>query len=309
MSARCDPKTLLASLVFVALSFHSWRSARGQAWVDVKGTLNAGLDYNYVPSHEIVETPDLSVAPFRVVVHSLALRAEYVPIERLGVDANLSLVSVKLVDDPVGGFSRHGSYDDGSFHTTLTDARANVRYMLLEAPVALTPHVGVTIPVADYEIRGFTAPGRHLKQLHLGGSVGWTLDPWAPELYVHGIYEFSLVEKFDATPVTELVGQNRSDLGVLIGYLFLDGRLNVNLGANARWSHGGIDFTSFAMLHEDLTYYHDPLLDEQFVNVGGGVNYDISEAFEVSALVRFFVRGYNTRDNDIFALGLTWNVL
>ena len=94
-----------------------------------------------------------------------------------------------------------GSYDDGKTHTTLTDLRGGVRYQVLEAPVALSPHLAVSIPVADYETVGNTVAGRHLKMLHVGLGIGRV---FGSATYVHVLYEFSLAEKFDRTPETSV---------------------------------------------------------------------------------------------------------
>jgi hypothetical protein len=182
--------------------------------------------------------------------------------------------------------------------------------MLLQEPIfAFAPHVGVSIPAMDYEERGFAAVGRGLNQLHLGASIGRTLDPWLPNLYLHVSYEFSIVEKYDATPETEEIDQNRQDLSFQLGYAFLDGKLELNVGLNYRVAQDGLNFTDFSMYSADLRMYHDPLMKEDFLSAGGGAGYEISETLRVNALIRFFIQGYNTRDNDIIALGLTWSPL
>jgi hypothetical protein len=209
----------------------------------------------------------------------------------------------------------HGEYDDGDMHTTLTDLRLGARYQLLREIVAFAPHIGGSIPVTDYENVGFANAGRGLKQLHLGASLGRTLDPVLPNLFVHGTYEFSLVERFDDTSteeeaeITKEVGQNRSDVALMLGYFFLEGDLRLNLGYNWRIHHGGVDFTELGSPDSPMYRYHDPLLNEEFMLLGGDIGYDLTDRLSINASTRFFLRGYNTRDANLFSLGLSFAVL
>jgi hypothetical protein len=278
------------------------------AWVDPAGTLSASVDYVMSPSEAIVETPDLEFEDEPIISHAVTLGAEFTLIENLAVEASLPVMFTKYAGDGES-FPAHGNYDDGDYHSTLQDFRMGARYQLLREVVAFSPHIAGSIPVRDYENQGYAAAGRGLKQLHLGASVGRTLDPILPNLFVHATYEFSLVEHLDATPETEEIGQNRSDLAFLLGYFFLDGDLSVDVGANWRIAHGGVHFTELGEHPQAVQDYHDALLREEFILVGGDVGYKITDRFSVDATARFFVRGYNTRDSNIFGLGLTFVVL
>ena len=71
----------------------------------------------------------------------------------------------------------------------------------------------------------------------------------------------------------------------------------------------GVDFTNFLAYTKDQQDFHDALLDESFLYLGGDVTYAIKDRLYVSLLARFFVRGYNTRDQDIYGLSLGYDVL
>jgi hypothetical protein len=202
-----------------------------------------------------------------------------------------------------------GSYDDGDMHTTLTDLRVGARYQVLEEPVALSPHLAVSIPLADYETVGNTVAGRHLKALHMGLGIGRV---FAGSAYVHLLYEFSLVEKYDATAATKKYGQNRSDLGFTLGYKLMQQRLDVHIDANARLTHGGVNFSELnflTMTPADEVQYHDAILKEDITLVGAGVGYQIKNSLGVSLAGRYFVQGKNTQNASVLALGVTWSPL
>jgi hypothetical protein len=298
--------TIVVAAVLVALG-SAWSDAHAQAWVGDKGALDLSLDYNLAISDKVVADDGAVTPNAGTTTHQITLGAEYVPISRLAVTVALPLALLKYTGDKVayphpGG----GSYDDGSIHATLTDLRAGVRYQVLEEPVALSPHVAVSIPVADYETVGNSVAGRHLKALHLGLGIGRV---FGAATYVHVLYEFSLVEKYDRTPETKTAGQNRSDLGVTIGHKLLDQRLDLHLDANARVTHGGVDFSKFGMLSANEQMYHDAILHENIVLVGGGVGYALTDSLAASLSARLFLTGDNTQNASVLALGVTWSPL
>jgi hypothetical protein len=298
--------TIVVAAVLVALG-SAERDVHAQAWVGDKGTLDLSLDYNLGISDKVVEDKGPDFVNAGTTTHQFTLGAEYVPVSRLAVNVALPLVLLKYTGDKTayphpGG----GSYDDGSTHTTLTDLRAGVRYEVLEEPFALSPSVAVSIPVANYETVGNTVAGRHLKALHLGMGIGRV---FGAATYVHLLYEFSLVEKYDRTPNTKTIGQDRSDLAFTIGHKLLDQRLDLHVDANARLAHGGVNFSAFGSLPADEQMYHDAILNENIVLVGGGVGYQLTDSLAASLSARLFVTGSNTQNASVLAVGLTWSPL
>jgi hypothetical protein len=279
-----------------------------------KGALDLSLDYNLGISDKVIQDKGPDLINAGTTTHQFTLGAEYAPVDRLAVNVALPFALFTYTGDKTayphpGG----GSYDDGSAHATLTDLRVGVRYQILEEPVALTPHLAVSIPVADYETVGNTVAGRHLKALHLGLGIGRVI---GEATYVHLLYEFSLVEKYDRTPVTETYGQDRSDFAFTIGHKFLDQQLDVHLDTNGRVSHGGVNFSEVNFMAPqsdpqmfDVANFHDAIFAENILLVGGGVGYQISNALAASLSARLFVVGKNTQNASVLALGLTWSPL
>jgi len=299
--------SVVAALLLVALG-SAWRDARAQAWVGDKGALELSLDYNLGLSKKVIVDEGNDFTDAGTTTHQLTFGGEYVPIERLAVNVALPLAFLKYTgDQAIYAHPGGGDYDDGDTHATLTDLRFGARYQVLSEPVALSPHLGVTIPVADYETVGNTVAGRHLKALHLGLGVGTIFLETA---YAHLLYEFSLVEKYDRTAETEKYGQNRSDLGLTIGYKLLEQRLDVHVDANARITHGGVNFSEldFRMMTDEVLY-HDAILKEDIYLVGAGVSYELTNSLGVSLSGRYFVSGKNTQNASVIALGVTWSPL
>lgn len=299
-------------LITISLAGLSSRNALAQAWVGPKGGLNVSLDYSYGSSNRVIEDYDTPVADTDDISnHTIALSGEYTPIDKLAFQVTVPIVSSKYTG--TSGFPLHGRYDDGSLHTTLQDLRLVGRYMVLDGPVAFSPYLGASIPMVDYETVGFAGAGRGLKQLHIGANVGKFFVSGVPNLYLHGSYEFSLVERYETGfPETAEYGQNKSDIKALVGYFITD-KIDVNLAADVRVPHGGLHFLTWIEDPEGtpdvVEWYHDALLAEGFWLLGGGVSYQATEALRVSAFFRLFVRGHETRDTNMVGLGLGWDVL
>ncbi len=300
--------SVVAASILVALG-SAWSDAHAQAWVGDKGAIDLGLDYNLGVSKKVIGDGDIEYDDAGTTSHQITVGAEYVPVRRLAVTAALPLVLLKYTGDPMymhGPPPDGGRYDDGDTHATLTDVRAGARYQVLEDPVALSPHVAVSIPVADYETVGNTVAGRHLMALHLGLGVGRVI---GEATYVHLLYEFSLVEKYDRTPETKQHSQNRSDLAFTIGHKLLEQRLDLNVGVNLRETHGGVNFSELeaGALSSSEALYHDAILDEDIILVGAGVGYQLTNALAATLSGRLFVAGTNTQNASVVALGVSWS--
>ena len=289
----------------------SWHAAHAQAWVGEKGALDLGLDYNLSVSNEVMVDDDGATLPDAGgMIHQFTLTGEYVPIKHLAVDLALPLQLIKYTGLDTGAYVHPGggTYDDGNLHATLTDMRIGTHYQLLEDPIALSPIVAVSFPLEHYETVGNMVAGRHLTGLHLGLAAGRQL---TDQLYVHLMYEFGLYSKYDRNADTAKYGQDTSDAVFLLGYKFLDNRLDINIGANLHITHDGIDFSKYSELSgrtcSCITTRRPP---------GGhasrrrGCWLSGHQRIRIVALaVRVFTWGANTQNATVYGLALTWNVL
>jgi hypothetical protein len=306
----------LGSVSLLIASLNVQTAMAQEAWVGEANSLSASLDYSYSRSNAIVEDSDADLNEIDPIFgHTASLAVEYTPIERLGLTATLPMVSTRVGDprvDQAPPRGPHGRYDDGKYHTTLQDFRLDARYMLVDGVVAFSPHISVSIPVADYETVGFASAGRGLKMLIFGGAVGKFFTSGVPNLYLHGRYEFRWTEGYETSfPVTETYGQNKSFMEAVVGYYILD-NLEANLAGSMQLAHGGFNFHDWEngnLEQAPEQYFHDALLAEEFMHVGGGVSYSPVEWLRVSAFVRFWMWGQNTRNLDIYGLGLSWEAM
>jgi len=306
---KCQTALSLVLSVIAFIAVGSRDAAAQGAWVGDKGGLDVGLDYNFATSSKVV-TDEMDFENGGVDSHTLTVSAEYTPIRSLAVNLQLPVQMLKFTGDVANGVPSeyphpgHGSYDDGDFHTTLTDLRVGARYQVLDEPVAIAPHVAFSIPVADYETIGNAVAGRHLKMLHVGAGLGYLIGERG---YTQLVYEFTLAEKYGDVEALTKHSQNRSDLSYVIGTRLLDYRVDVHADLNLRRTHGGVGLVESFGLGGPEAVEHDAILDEDFFLVGGGVGYQLSNSLAINASARIFVDGDNALNASVFALGLAWS--
>ena len=294
-----------AVIVAWALLLCAPEGAQAQAYLDEPNSLSVGLSYTYAPSGKIVaQSGGLEVPGTDMFVHIFTPSAHYVtPVDGLAVEAELPMMAIKVGDDVFDHFPENGPYDDGELHFTPVDFRAGLRYQLkpIEEYLGLSFLLAGSVPARDYPTNGLSAPGQGLKSLYAGATVARTLDPLLPNLFFQAEYQHAWRERVDVDEDTEALNRNFSELSGSVGY-FLPANFVLSVGANARFSHGGADFDTIILAPTSVQVHHDRLLDEDFVLVGGDLGYTVTESMDVGAMVRFFVYGENTRNQNLFAL-------
>jgi len=142
-------------------------------------------------------------------------------------------------------------------------------------------------------------------QLHLGLAVGRSLEPFLPNLFLQASYEYSLVEKVDIDADTEDISQDKSRFGAQIAYVIIPA-LIVNASFDGLIHHDGVTFEDFSRAPGSVQNYHDTLLKEKAMLLGGGITYQLTDTFGVGVAYRHFISGDNTRKPRIIGATLTW---
>lgn len=293
---------ILVPAIFVSAS----GTAYGQAFVGIPNSFSVDLSYTHGRAGELIETEGRSIDNVRVNTHAFSFSGTYVtPLEGLAVDAELPVVGGRVAGAPIPHEPEEGEWDDGDTHFALTDLRAGLRYQALDDPLAASIALSGTLPVTDYPTNGWVTPGDGLRALHGSVALARFFYPWVPEAYVHGSYEFSLVERVDVDEDTRDFGRNRSYLNFQAGYFVLD-ELNVHLAVAYQRTHGGMDFVDWDEMPDSVLEHHDQLLRQNSLHLGGGANYSITPSFSVGGAARFFAHGSNTLDSHLFLLSASY---
>jgi hypothetical protein len=70
-----------------------------------------------------------------------------------------------------------------------------------------------------------------------------------------------------------------------------------------------MNFSEFSALPVNDQLYHDPILAESIVLVGGGVGYQLTNDLWIKAGARLFVTGANTQNASVYVFGVSWSAL
>ena len=177
---------------------------------------------------------------------------------------------------PLPDFSGPNPIDDGTYHSTFQDLRFDLRYSMTKKGMALTPFIGSIVPSNDYTYFAHSAPGRHLKELQVGVMAAKLLDSFVPGLFVQSRYSYGFAEQ-----VLD-ISHNRSNLDLELGY-FVTPRLRVLALGAGQLTHGGVDLTTQSRidLGDFLWVRHDQIDRLNFLNVGGGASYALTEKVDI----------------------------
>jgi len=305
------PRTLTAigvPIIVAAFATSAW----AQAWLPAKGEGSVSILYQdvFVKSHMQTATP---VDSGQIFSKTLLLDVTYGVSDNLAITFGIPWTAGKYSGDkqhPLADLSGatprfYGSQplDDGAYHSTFSDFRFDVRYNVTKKWLVLTPFIGTVTPSHDYVTFAHAAPGQKTKELQVGVSAAKVLDRIVPGLFVQGRYAYGIAEK-----VLD-ISHNRSTAGLEVGY-FLTPKLRLLALSSARLTHGGIDMppNPRANLPAIQFVYHDVIQRENFLNLGGGAAYTLTDKVDLfGSLIHTASARNGHAINRGVSFGLSWS--
>jgi hypothetical protein len=287
--------------------------ARAQAWLPPQGEGAVSFVYQnmFDRYHQFPGVGKVDSGP--TTSRSVLVDVTYGLTDKLAVSFGIPWVSAKYVgpaphpiadlSGPTPVFFGAAPLDNGKFHGTLQDFRFDLRYNLTTKGVVLTPFIGTSAPMRAYTTLAHAAPGTRQKQLQLGVSAAKMLDGITPGLFVQGRYAFAFVER----PID--ISTNRSSAGLEIGY-FVTPRLRLLALGAGQLSHGGIDIIPNARvrLPAEQFLHHDAITRINFLNLGAGAAYSVTDKIDVygSMIRTVAARNGHLIDRGL-SLGMSWS--
>jgi hypothetical protein len=312
MSRALAVRTLSAALAALPMLAFTAVSVRAQAWLPAQGEGSVSLVVQdmYSKYHFL---PTTGFDRGHVQSENVTVDVAYGLTDKIAVNIGIPWVASKytgtsphpLVDSsgPVPVLYGVNPLDDGKYHETFQDFRFALRYNVTRRGMVLTPFVGSIMPSHDYTSFAHAAPGRDLKELQLGVSAARLLDSLVPGLFVQGTYSYGVTEQ-----VLD-ISHNRSNMALELGY-FVTPRLRLLALNTGQITHGGIDLTlnSRADLGPLLFSHHDQINRENYMNVGGGASYALTEAVDLFGSVIHTVAERNGHALEYgLTAGLSWS--
>jgi hypothetical protein len=275
--------------------------ARAQAWLPPQGegTVSVLFSDVFAKYHYLPTTP-LDFGHIRT--ETLLVDVTYGLTDKVAVTVGIPWVASKYTGafpHPLADLTGVTPLDDGGYHQTFQDFRFDVRYNVTKKGLVLTPFIGSIVPSHDYTYFAHTAPGRDLNELQLGVSAARMLDALVPGLFLQGSYLYGVTEKVLDIP------HNRSNMSLEVGY-FVTPRVRLLGLSTGQLTHGGVDApspTDPIMFPE-----HDRITRDEFINVGGGTAYSLSEKVDIFGSVIHTLDARNIHAiHRGLSLGLSWS--
>lgn len=306
-------RTALTLVTVPVIFAASATPARAQAWLPPQGEGAVSFVYQnmFDRYHQFPGIGKVDAGP--TTSRSLLLDVTYGLTDKIAISFGIPWVAAKYVGpgphplvDLSGASPRfYGAtpLDDGTYHGTFQDVRFDVRYNLTKKGMVLTPFVGTSAPSHAYTTLAHAAPGQSLKALQVGVSGAKMLDRAVPGLFVQGRYAYAIAEKrLD-------ISHNRSNADLEVGY-FVTPKLRVLALGAGQLTHGGIDMVRKPQVNlPPLQFlHHDQITRINFLNVGGGAAYSLTEKIDVfGSMIRTVAARNGHMVNRGLSVGLSWS--
>jgi len=305
------PCSVLATLaVPIALAL-SPVPARAQAWLPPQGEGTVSILFSDV----LVNTHFFGTQPVdagRIRSESMLVDVTYGVTDRFAFSVALPLVASQYTGNSNSPFAAPhpqplypgvNPLDDGTYHAVWQDFRFGARYNLVKKRgFALTPFVGSLVPSHGYDTFAHAAAGRDLNELQFGVSAAKVFES-VPGVFVQASYSYGIVQQ-----VLD-ISHNRSMLSAEAGY-FVTPKVRVIGLSSGQITHGGIDATPGLGFDPIRFPVHDEITRDNFLSVGGGVAYAMSEKFDVFGSVVHALAAAQRNGHQIdhgLTIGLTWS--
>ncbi len=283
---------------------------RGQAWLPPKGEATFTLGYGdvFVNKHYLggADNPGDSVESDygHIRSKSFGFGLTYGVTDRLTASVAIPYIVTKYYGTSSQNFFPHTiAIDDGNYHGTFQDYRADLSYQALNGPIAVAPFVAAIIPSHRYITFAHATPGIGLHEYLLGSSFGARLDRLLPGSYAELTYSYAFVERLMG------IHHDRSDAFLEVGY-FVTPSLSVRGIGAGHYTHGGVAFESPQTTSPELFPIHDQIDHDSGINAGGGLSYTLTGATTVYASYLTQVQGrggHRIKDSFSFGVGYSFS--
>lgn len=300
-------RLLLGSITLLAIAP---TAVLPQAWVPAQRGLTVYTGYQYLDAEKHLFSVDIPPEAGgdgsnrldlgQISAQTVLFGVDYGITSRLAASASVAYVASRYQ----GQVPDNLEIDDGTWNDGFQDASIGLRYMVLRAPIVLTPTIQAGFPTHSYETLGHAALGRDLNEIRLGVNMGWVGRSVLSGVYLHGGYSYAYVEKADG------MRPNRSDVTLEAGY-FLTQKLVLRANGTYAHTHEGLDWIDDLAHDEgpgDAHFdAHDRLAKTVATTVGGGLSYAFGGA-NVSLGVLTTLSGENTHDSTVAMFSVSRNL-
>ena len=295
---RVSRASVFGAFLFALLVLAAAGTVSAQAWLPPKGeaAFSLGWSRNWADHH--IDYTGATVSPGDMVWNNAISDLSYGVTDRLAVRVNIPYVTSKYVGTrPHPARPGFPPLDTGSWNSTFTDFRTEVRFKATTGALAVTPVVAIVFPSHWYESHGHSAPGKNTVEGQFGINVGRVLDPLLPDAYLQARYVYAVPEEYRGIRPT------RSNVVFDLGY-FVTGSLTVSVLGSWSKTHSGWRATiDFPPSTDPGFWYHDRLEKIDYFRFGGGANYSLTGSIDVG--VNYYATLWGRSDINMSGIALS----
>jgi hypothetical protein len=273
----------------------------GQAWLPPRGEGSVGITYLNIATSDHLLSSGLPQDRGPVQQHIVTASVFYGLTDRFAVSAEIPYIDGKFTLTPGLPPNVHdldSKVDDGRYRGTFQDFRVDLKYNAIRAPLLLTPFFEVVIPSHHYVTFGHSAPGRDLREFHVGTNIGRMLDPVLPRAYFDLRYSYAFVQEVMG------ISPSRNNVDLEVGY-FVTPKIALRTLGAVQKTMAGVE----SPVPPDSPYFpvHDRLERGHYSRIGGGVTFSVHRNFDLYFLVISTLSGKNIQAFTAPVVGVTWN--
>lgn len=294
---------ILAWLIWTGLLLVPVRNAAAQA----AGVPGAGHGYFLLAAQDLyiryhTDSEGNKAKPGTVMNHAALFGFDYGITDPLALYVELPYKSNVYHGMPhkhLGDDHDEKFIDDGNYHNGWGDWAVGLRYRWILDSWLITPYATVGTPTRDYPTYAHAAVGTGQDSFTLGVHTASSLP--VQNLFFEGSFGYVFMEVVDHRRV------NHATLTTGLSYLAtplltLHGFVTFNKTFN------GLDFPGDYPpgVDQETFYHHDQNLRNDFVNIGGGLSYQIGDRYSLFGDVGHTLWGENTHlARFIWTIGIT----
>lgn len=239
------------------------------------------FSYQYQTANSLRSTVgEIHIGP--VETHSLNVQVDYFLTDSWKLIAGIPYIRRRyrgplqhdplLLDPPRPDIE---NIDQGNWNSGFQDFFLGISRVVYESPsLAIEPHLYLGVPSHDYPFFGNAAIGQNQKRIEIGSS--FLLEPGLSDAYYELDISYAFVDQVLNTNI------NHWRINAKAGYFFTP-RLTGRVFALAKQGHG-LDFPDdFPPPRTDERWYqHDRMVKHNYVIAGIGMDWAVSDKYEVS---------------------------
>lgn len=267
---RTVPFSFLAVLAVAAVVAPA--PALAQAWLAPRGEGSFSLGYLNMWVNDHVFNDGVPFDGGRIDTQAVNLNLGYSVTDRFTLSVGLPFVASRYQGDQPHARNGVVTLDNGSYHGTFQDFRIEARYMATTGSLVVTPFLGVGVPSHSYEYFAHTAPGKDIKEVQGGVSIGRRLDPVLGDAYFQARYAYAIPERVLG------ISHNRSNFDLEVGY-FVTPALTLRALSFVQVSHGGFHEPYDIVTPVDFEH-HDQLARSKFFELGFSAAYALTRSLD-----------------------------